>query len=65
MEQTQKKIKRKEQFESPDNPMQDLQLIYEYPEPENCIVSAGSTQVLDDFQEFTDYLAPSYRRSGQ
>jgi hypothetical protein len=36
-------------------------LKYEYPEPENQMALGGSTQVLGDFLEFTDYLNPCSR----
>jgi hypothetical protein len=41
--------------------LDDSELIYEYPEPENNAVRAGSTQLLDDFLEFTDFLVPTNR----
>jgi hypothetical protein len=34
----------------------EIQTSYEYPELENRMALGGSTQVLDDFFEFTDYL---------
>ena len=41
--------------------LDDSELIYEYPEPENYVGRVGSTQVLSDFFEFTDYLVPTNR----
>jgi len=58
-------------IEMPGNELPDVQLLYEYPEPENRIASGGSSQVLGDFFEFTDYLTPcskiimKYRQSRQ
>ncbi len=37
------------------------QVIFEYREPEYQMASGGSTQVLGDFLEFTDYLIPTNR----
>jgi hypothetical protein len=46
-------------IESPDYMHPGVQLIYEYPGPENQMAYSGSSQVLGDFFEFTDYLTPS------
>jgi hypothetical protein len=60
-----------EQMKSTASMNPDLQTGYEYPEPENRMASGGSTQVLGDFFEFTDYLTKSrliimkYRNSSQ
>jgi hypothetical protein len=43
---------------TPANKLPDAQVLYEYPEPENRMASGGSSQVLGDFFEFTDYLTP-------
>jgi hypothetical protein len=45
-----------------DTGIPDLQALYEYPEKENRIISGGSSHVLNDFLEFTDYLIPVYKR---
>ena len=37
------------------------QLTYGYPEKENQMAMGGSSQVLGDFFEFTDYLTPCSR----
>lgn len=50
-----------EQMKSTGNMNPDIQTSYEYPEPENRMALGGSTQVLGDFFEFTDYLTPCSR----
>jgi len=50
-----------ELIDSPCNNLPDLQVIYEYPEPENRMASGGSSEVLGDFFEFTDYRTPCSR----
>jgi hypothetical protein len=50
-----------ELIESPVYLHPDIQLEYEYPEPENHMASGGSSEVLGDFFEFTDYLTPCSR----
>jgi hypothetical protein len=49
-------------IELPGNGMMDLQAPYEYPENENQMIAGGSSHVLNDFLEFTDYLIPVYKR---
>ncbi|MEI6060310.1 MAG: hypothetical protein WCR72_06345 [Bacteroidota bacterium] len=50
-----------EQIELAGNQFADLQASYEYKEPENTMTHCGSTQVLGDFLEFSDYLMPTNR----
>jgi hypothetical protein len=50
-----------EMTELPGYILPEIQLTYEYPEPENQMASGGSSQVLGDFFEFTDYLTPCSR----
>jgi hypothetical protein len=50
-----------ELIDSPGYMLPDVQITYEYPEPENHMSSGGSSQVLGDFFEFTDYLTPCSR----
>jgi hypothetical protein len=50
------------QIELPGNGVADLKsLLYEYPEKENRMVCGGSSHVLNDFLDFTDYLIPVCR----
>ena len=49
-------------IEIPGNGIPDLQAPYEYPEKENRMISGGSSHVLNDFLEFTDFLIPVYKR---
>ncbi len=46
---------------STDSSMSDIPLLYDYPESKSQINMGGSTQVLGDFFEFTDYLIPHNR----
>ena len=39
----------------------DLYVNHQYPETEHKMSAGGSTQVLGDFFEFTDYLVPVNR----
>ncbi len=39
----------------------DLHVNHQYPETEHKMSSGGSSQVLGDFFEFTDYLVPVNR----
>ena len=50
-----------ELIESPVYMHPEIQLTYEYPEPENQMAFGGSSQVVGDFFEFTDYLTPCSR----
>ncbi len=60
-----------ELMSTPGIKQMDKQLTYEYPEKEDQMALGGSTQVLGDFFEFTDYLKPcsriimKYRQSRQ
>lgn len=47
-----------EMIEANGNKLPDLLIIYEYPELENYFATGGSSQVLGDIFEFTDYLIP-------
>lgn len=46
---------------SGDSQLPDLQVFHKYSEQEHKMASGGSSQVLGDFFEFTDYLIPVYR----
>lgn len=60
-----------EQLELPGHNLANEPLKSEHYEPENRMALGGSTQVLCDFFEFTDYLTPcsrilmKYRQSRQ
>jgi len=47
-----------ESNETVDSKLHDLGLFCINPEPEYNMASGGSSQVLDDFLEFTDYCIP-------
>lgn len=49
------------QIELTDTGIPDLQALCEYPEKKNRMVSGGSSHVLNDFLEFSDYLIPVSR----
>lgn len=44
-----------------DDKLIDLPFVYEYPLPGNRMDKGGSSQVLGDFFEFSDYLIPNSR----
>ena len=44
-----------------DSNLSGFQVIYKYPEAEYIMASGGSSQVLGDFLEFTDYLVVENR----
>jgi len=48
---------------SGDLALNDLHVNHQYPEKEYNMSSGGSSQVLGDFFEFTDYLIPVNRSS--
>lgn len=50
-----------ESISSIDGNLPELKVIYQYPEAEYIMASGGSTQVLGDFLEFTDYLVTANR----
>jgi len=50
-----------EQMDSPGYILPDVPFAYEYPETENHMASGGSSELLGDFFEFTDYLTPCSR----
>ncbi len=41
------------------NKLRDIETIYDHTEIKNHIASGGSSHVLGDFFEFTDYLIPN------
>jgi hypothetical protein len=50
-------------IDSPGNILPGLQDIIEFPEKEDRILSLGSSHVLNDFLDFTDYLIPYNRKT--
>jgi hypothetical protein len=50
-------------IDSPGNILTGLQVINEFPETEDRILSLGSSHVLNDFLDFTDYMIPVNRRT--
>jgi hypothetical protein len=58
---TKKVSPKAELIESPAHLLHDVLLTYEYPEPGNHLAASGSSQIVGDFFEFTDYHTPCSR----